>query len=78
MKHLPFLDEQASKTVLQAMGYRDGTSICRNCRFFVRTDAWSGTPTPANDHCTRNAFGLEVKPEGTCDHFCDQHSEPAR
>jgi hypothetical protein len=77
VKHLPFLDEQASKTVLQAMGYRDGTRICRNCRFFVPCDQ-GGSLDALGAHCTRNAFGLEVKPEGTCDHFCDRQSEPAR
>lgn len=68
MRPLMLICPETDKVVREAMGYRDGSRVCGNCRFFVGDDR-SGSHDALRAHCERNAFGFEVEKHGTCDHF---------
>lgn len=55
--------------VRQAMGYRDGSEVCGNCKHFRPTTGWTGDPNTSPDCCVRNAFEMLVSRQATCDFF---------
>lgn len=72
MKQIPMIDSDTTAVIKQAMGYRDGHAVCRNCRHFQDDDgSWvlngknnSGTGGPAAcraDFVARMTAGMRGK-----------------